>query len=335
MTELIWKEPEIYRIQIEIPDNPLRNANVYVLRSNGSALVVDAGLNNPNCKKVLWEELEKLQLYPDETVLFLTHFHADHIGQVWEFVKRGIRVCTGLQEYTYFQRFPIEELIAQMSALHVQEGFPTELQEGYSSTFKDMPMPALDFPAQTFSDGQNFYVGSEEVQVISVPGHTPGNTVLYLPKRQLLFSGDHILFDITPNIGVWPDVSGNLSNYLESLRKISRLSIRKVFPAHREMGDNIQNRIQQLQEHHAERLKEIQGIVAKMSNVTACEVAMQLHWSARGLSWDAFPVGQRWFAMSETLAHLYELMEQGKLIRKRDENGIWYYTVSATDGLAS
>ena len=62
-----------------------------------------------------------------------------------------------------------------------------------------------------------------ELRCIHTPGHTPGHMVLYLPRQRLLFSGDHILFDITPNIAVWSTVPHSLADYLASLDKLRGL----------------------------------------------------------------------------------------------------------------
>jgi len=307
MAELIWKDPEIYRIQIEIPDNPLRSVNVYVLQSIGCTLVVDAGLDTPACKKQLWAELDKLEIYPEQTMLFLTHFHADHIGQVWEFAKRGIRIGTSSREEHYFYEHPADEVLLQMNSHYLQEGFPQDLLEESNGRWKTMPMPKLNFSTMAFEDGHGFFVGREKVQVISVPGHTPGNAVLYLPERKLLFSGDHVLFDITPNIGVWPGVEYSLADYLSSLDKIDRLEIQKTFPAHREAEGDIHTRIAEIKKHHQKRLDEVSQKISRNPGISIYELAGQLQWSARGAEWSQFSSAQRWFAMAETMAHVIEL----------------------------
>lgn len=75
-------------------------------------------------------------------------------------------------------------------------------------------------------------VGEYEVKAFCTPGHTPGHMVLYLPEQQLLFSGDHVLFDISPNITSWPEVEDSLGDYLESLKRLRNLPVQAVFPAH-------------------------------------------------------------------------------------------------------
>ena len=66
-------------------------------------------------------------------------------------------------------------------------------------------MPALQFVTVTFPDrvlygGETITTGVYDLEVIWTPGHSPGHICLYEPKNQLLFSGDHILPCISPNV---------------------------------------------------------------------------------------------------------------------------------------
>ena len=98
MVEHIWEEPDIYRIRLEVPWNPLKNMNIYVLTSAGEFLVIDTGFNRQECREALWAGIRELKLDMSATVLFLTHYHEDHIGLVWDFVERGIPVYMGDKE---------------------------------------------------------------------------------------------------------------------------------------------------------------------------------------------------------------------------------------------
>ena len=48
-----------------------------------------------------------------------------------------------------------------------------------------------------------------------------------------MFTADHILFDITPNITQWKDMRDALGNYLDSLVKIRGYAMETALPAHR------------------------------------------------------------------------------------------------------
>lgn len=52
-----------------------------------------------------------------------------------------------------------------------------------------------------------------------------------------MFTADHILFDITPNITMWPNMENALGSYLNSLKKFREIPVRQSLPGHREAGD--------------------------------------------------------------------------------------------------
>lgn len=327
MVTKLWDKPEIFCINIPLPGNPLRNLNSYVIRTPERSLVIDTGFNRPECHNALWAGITELELDLSKVSLFLTHFHSDHSGLVWDFVEQGIPVYMGRVDYQYFHAF-------RSGGLHIMEqrfqseGFPEEqiaLQNTQNQGRLFAPKPG--FPVNELEDGYTLQLCGLELRAIHTPGHTPGNMVLYLPQSELIFSGDHILFDITPNISMWPQIANSLSDYVASLQKIRALPIRAAFPAHRAAGADITRRIDQIIEHHGQRLNEIYQAVAAYPGSTAYDIAGKIKWSAQGLGWEAFPPHQRWFAMGETLAHLSYLTEKEQLLRVTEKNAVHYYPV--------
>ena len=143
-----------------------------------------------------------------------------------------------------------------------------------------------------------------------------------------MFLGDHVLFDITPNITSWYGVRDSLSNYIESLKKIREYKMVTALPAHRNTkGINVYNRIDQLLEHHKARLADTEKVVKAVPGSTAYEIAAYMKWQMRGRNWEEFPVSQRWFAVGETIAHLDYLMSKGKVKCDIDSEGIHRYTL--------
>lgn len=326
MVNKLWDSPEIFCVPVTLPQNPLRALNVYVIRTPDSVLIVDTGFHRPECRAALWAGLEELELDWSRAALFLTHLHSDHTGLVWDFVDRGIPVYMGQAERDYYASFSAAGGIRSLFPAFSSEGFPQEelaLQPGHNQALLYAPKPG--YPAIPLNDGQELPIQGVQIQTIHTPGHTPGHTVLYLPQEQLLFSGDHILFDITPNISVWPNIPHSLSDYITSLQKIRALPVRAAFPAHRAAGPDTRQRIDQIIDHHGRRLDEIYQAAASQPGSTAYEIAARIRWSARGLPWAEFPPHQRWFAMGETLAHLYYLADRGQLLRTTEGANARYY----------
>ena len=126
-----------------------------------------------------------------------------------------------------------------------------------------------------------------------------------------MFSGDHILQKITPNIG-WHSYSGPdpLGDYLNALRWTRKLGAKQMLPSHGAVVEDPERRIQEILQHHDRRL---QSCVAALgsSPTTAYTVSLQLF----GTALDHFG---RWMALGETLSHLEHLVCQG-LVSKLDE----------------
>ncbi len=321
----VHNAPDIWSIPVELPDNPLRNLNAYVIRTEAGNLVIDTGFNRPECRNALWAGLNELGLDMDRTALFLTHLHSDHVGLVQDFVDRGCTVYMNSIDYDYFCRSKTGQGWSVMEDVYRKEGFPEDvLLRQKTENQARKYAPEIVFPAVPVVDGSKIYLGKLEIQCIHTPGHTPGHTVLYLPETQILFSGDHILFDITPNISIWNGVPQSLADYLQSLQKIRRLPIRMTLPAHRARQEDVYERIRQLTVHHQERLQEVLQAVQKKPASSAYWIASQISWSMRGKPWTEFPPHQKWFAMGETLAHLYYLVAAGQ-IRRIETNGRFYY----------
>jgi glyoxylase-like metal-dependent hydrolase (beta-lactamase superfamily II) len=62
--------------------------------------------------------------------------------------------------------------------------------------------PGLTWPTITFRGRMTLWLGSLEVQLLQLGrGHTKGDTVAWLPRQKILFSGDLVEFDATPYAG--------------------------------------------------------------------------------------------------------------------------------------
>ena len=63
-------------------------------------------------------------------------------------------------------------------------------------------IPGLTWPTLTFHRRMTLYLGAREVQIIHIGrSHTAGDTVVWLPKERVLFSGDVVEFGATPYCG--------------------------------------------------------------------------------------------------------------------------------------
>ncbi len=331
MLELLYKKPEIYRMLIPLPENPLKTLNSYLIKLENRNLLIDTGFNRPECHEALIENLKELNVDMEKTDIFLTHLHSDHTGLINKIAHKNSKVYIGKIDYEYMfenlEGFNWEESEKRFAS----EGFPYEIIERLRDTNQaKIFAPDGMFESILVEDGYKFNVDKLEFTVILTSGHTPGHTCLYLEKEKLLFSGDHILFDITPNITSWLRVKDSLRNYIESLEKIKKLEITKTFPGHRATSDNVYSRIDEIIEHHKSRLTDTLEVIKEKSakeGLTAYEIASFMKWNMRGKSWTEFPDNQKWFAVGETLSHLDYLFNENK-IEKFKDNDIYKYKLT-------
>ena len=331
MLELLYEKPEIYRMLIPLPENPLKTLNSYLIKLENRNLLIDTGFNRPKCHEALIENLKELNVDMEKTDIFLTHLHSDHTGLINKIAHKSSKVYIGKIDYEYMfenlEGFNWEESEKRFAS----EGFPYEIIERLRDTNQaKIFAPDGMFESILVEDGYKFNVDKLEFTVILTSGHTPGHTCLYLEKEKLLFSGDHILFDITPNITSWLRVKDSLRNYIESLEKIKKLEITKTFPGHRATSNDVYSRIDEIIEHHKSRLTDTLEVIKEKSakeGLTAYEIASFMKWNMRGKSWTEFPDNQKWFAVGETLSHLDYLFNENK-IEKFKDNDMYKYKLT-------
>ena len=65
-------------------------------------------------------------------------------------------------------------------------------------------------------DGDTIPLGDETIQVLHVPGHSPGGLAFYLPQSALLISGDTIFNGSVGRTDLW---GGDMAQLLNSIRE--------------------------------------------------------------------------------------------------------------------
>lgn len=316
----------IYRIGVTLPQNPLRELNSYVIRGKGRNLLIDTGFNRPECLEALQEGIRTLGLDMEQTDLFLTHLHSDHVGLASQVAGKNSRIYMNPVDnagMNYFLTHP--DGWGRQAERFRAEGFPPEelaVVKEHNPGRKYRPAQTLE--AIPVEDGDQIEVGGIVLKGILTPGHTPGHTCLYWEKEEVLFTGDHVLFDITPNISIWPEMADPLATYFRSLGRVSRLPVSLCLPGHRAVNTDLQGRIDTLLRHHQTRLEEVVHLVAGAPGITGYETARKMTWSIRAKGWEDFPVGQKWFAVGEALTHLDFLVHVGAVRRTKAQDGAHY-----------
>lgn len=199
------QEPYVHRIF---------SSNIYHLRGRDADLVIDFGMGLAPLKVALG--VSSVQ----EPIALATHSHADHVGTFHEFpVRLGHAAEAGIfssmdDAHTgadLFRRLP-EPVIRQPS-------------DGWSvGDYRIHPAPLTGL----VGEGDIVDLGDRGLQVLHLPGHSPGSIGLLDEARGLFFSGDAIydgaLVDDLP--------SSDKVAYRQTMERLLRLDVRLVLGGH-------------------------------------------------------------------------------------------------------
>ena len=316
--------PDLYRVEIPLPRSPLKALNSYIVKGNGRFLIIDTGMNREECLRPMRSALQKLGIDLDKTDFFITHLHADHSGLVGTLATDTSKVYFNKLEASFVASQGSEDYWKGLFVFYRSNGFPEDeikkVWEGHPgyrySSRRQIKLTVVE-------EGDEIEVGDYLFRCIETPGHSPGHTCLYEASKKVLVCGDHILFDITPNITYWEELKNPLKQYLTNLEKVYTLDVNLVLPGHRSLWNNHRKRIMELQEHHRNRLNEAL-FALEDGEKTAWEVAPYITWDIGCNSWEEFPSVQKWFAVGETIAHLDYLEADGRARKETKNHKVLY-----------
>jgi len=302
--------PGIYRIELPLPYN-LDALNVCLLRSGESFILVDAGMDTPQCFAALDHARQEIG-FPWTALRELTtsHYHPDHVGMAPRLLRiSGARLRIATAE---------AEILGQMADHRAAERWERSILLEART-----PAPTIDeieramhavrgsfHPLHadlTVRNGDKIPCDAGDFEVVLTPGHSPEHTCLFNRQQGLFFSGDHLLEKITPNIQ-WHPEGDALGEYLESLRAVAKLDVDLVLPSHGRPFRGHREWISRAIAHHEQRCAQLEAALRQAPDATPFELT-QVLWTRR-LS----PFHLR-FAIFETLAHLEHLRRRGSMSR--------------------
>ena len=291
----------------------LRHVNVFLLRDGDRYTLIDTGLQTDESRAALNQKLDAIRVPIDRiSRILITHIHPDHFGLAGELRERAHaelvihRLEVALMEPRYARA---EDLVHDVGEWLSKNGVPAE----QADFVKSASMAAREFvkvvePDILLEGAERLAIDGSELQAVWTPGHSPGHCCFYLPERRVLFSGDHLLPKISPNIGLHPQSGADpLDDYLGSLDRIAALQVELVLPAHGDPFADHRERIHEIKRHHDAR---------KTALLDLARDGAKAGWQLAG---ELFPgirdrnVFQQRLALQETLAHCQSLAVEGRL----------------------
>jgi glyoxylase-like metal-dependent hydrolase (beta-lactamase superfamily II) len=310
----------VHQIKSPCPWDASWYTNVYVIEGSDGHIMVDSGWDSQESLWALQEGIKAANLkLRDITKVVITHIHPDHYG-----LSSKIKQICGAQVAIHridagfisprYEDFA--NLIKKTEELLRQNGVPeNELPQLKEASLWMNKYVTPDTPEVKLEDGDTISNDSFEFEVLWTPGHSPGHICLYERERRFILTGDHVLYDTTPHVGLNPQSGDNpLGNYISSLKKLERLKVHFILPGHGPMFNALGLRIEKILQHHEERKRAIMQAL-RDGLKTAYEVAQQIPWMANeGRSaFQDLAVWDRRMAVTETLAHLKLLMEEDRV----------------------
>ncbi|MDH6447842.1 MULTISPECIES: MBL fold metallo-hydrolase [unclassified Streptomyces] len=308
-------EPGVHRIPLPLPDDGLRAVNVYVLEGLTEGLVlVDGGWSIPESRTALEDALTRLGHDLGEiSHVLVTHIHRDHYTQAVELRRLlGSQVYLGAGERCGLEllgELRTDEPVGSLGTL--RRAGAHELAERVAAMYHGDFDPTVWEAPDRWLREEELHFGETRLAVVPTPGHTQGHVVYLDRARGLLFSGDHVLPHITPSIGFelgGPELP--LGDYLNSLHLMTTLADARLLPAHGPVGASVHERVAELLAHHDDRLSETLTALGDRTR-TAYDVAGELGWTRRRVSFTDLGPFDRMLAVNETAAHLDVLVARG------------------------
>lgn len=185
--------------------NPFQ-VNSFILINNNECLLIDcAAYTEDEFNKVL-HYLKHKNVKPK--AIMSTHGHIDHICGNKSFIR----------EYDIPFYMNKDDIFLVEGAKHYASAFGIEIESP--------PLPDFEL-----FDGMQYELGGELIQILHVPGHSPGSMAFYFEKDAFVITGDALF---AGSIGRTDLPQGNHEQLLNSIKKqlFTLPQHTAVFPGH-------------------------------------------------------------------------------------------------------
>ncbi|MEZ4501940.1 MAG: MBL fold metallo-hydrolase [Dehalococcoidia bacterium] len=343
--------PGLHQVKTPMPAPALPYVLPYIFECSDGVALFDAGFGTPEATAKMTAELKVLGYEPrDITRIMISHAHPDHYGMT-SWIKEQSPDCEVVMLEREWQwvvdRWLDNEAWTKLSdGWLVQHGVPqAEIDEahrqgalaptsppvtgaraaaGSASTATAPPRNAGGPPTGRYvepdvklQDGDVYEFDRWSLKAVWTPGHTPGHLCMFEQQHRLMFTGDHVLPYISPNVSLHADQEGSspLSDFRDSLRKVAAYDTQLALPAHEFTIPDLRGRCEVLLHHHDARLDEVYGAIGDGAS-TAREISTRVSWNTG--PFDDFNLFMKRSALGETLSHL-RLLQDEERVRRLDD----------------
>ncbi len=263
---------EIHRIDVPTPF-AVGSMNCYLIEGSPLTLI-DTGPYSEDALSVLTENLNEIgHQFADIDQIILTHGHLDHSGlasSIRDSRDEGMaNVFIHEADVQYVKDFEsyIKTRIDSYLRLIWENGVPSSFKkfitkERYVGYFSRYSKSCSDII--TITDDSVFSTGLGMLELIWTPGHSRGSCCYYLKDKKVVFTGDHVIGDISSNPSLDFDNPSTISmlSYFDSLTKLDKFGEYIALPGHRTPIWNLSKRIEELRIDYEEKFERLRGFLS-------------------------------------------------------------------------
>lgn len=225
-----------------------------------------------------------------------SHYHLDHTGGNQVLASRGIPIIAHdrLIEWqtTKNRRFlpAAEELQKRKADLNKQLN-ETAADQADRRTQLERQLRRLDAmmgikltnPTVTFNSGlARLYVGQREVLLFTLPGHTGGDVLAYIPDANVVFTGDMGWRKTLPNL-----VDATVNDWIPSLDKLlTDYPSARFIPGHGEVASA--EEIREFRDYLADLRSRVQQSIADKLTLDQAKERLKLPEKYKGFAFQNF-----------------------------------------------
>ena len=325
--------PGVRWIRMSLPF-ALNHINLWLLRDELDGrqgwTIVDCCIDRPE-SRAQWEQIfaTSLEGLPILRVI-VTHMHPDHIGLAhWLCERWSARLWISATDYNVARLGSLGpsgfggDAAADYFASHgLNDPASVEQIKARTSYFPSL-VPRVPRQYRRMADGDVLTIGGRQWRCISGYGHAPEHIALVCDALRVLIGGDMMLPRISTNVSVYevePEANP-LKLFLDSIERLRDLSQDTLtLPSHGKPFTGLHIRIDQLHDHHRDRLAEVMQACRERPH-NAAEILPIMFRRPLDLH-------QKTFAMGEAVAHLHALWFEGKLVRELGVDGVYRFTAA-------
>jgi glyoxylase-like metal-dependent hydrolase (beta-lactamase superfamily II) len=321
----------IYRISIPIPFRQAGGpVNAYVIEEERGLLLFDVGIGKEESQTALAQGFARIGCgLKDVNRIVLSHGHIDHYGAaVWAMEQIGrpvpVMIHPADADKVLESSPDLITLLGRNGGSISRLGVPLRvLEEMIAAIRRESGLGKRLAKVTPLLPGHQFKCRRVTLEVLHMPGHTPGLCCLYDREHQILFSADHLLEHVSPNPLIELRADGEpasfrpLISYFKSIGRVRALPVDLVLPGHATPFAEHRAVIDSLFKFYEQRQSRLLAALERRP-LTVYEAMREL-----------FPAGnafELFLMLSETFGNL-ELMEDRGKVKRGMEDGILRFRI--------